>query len=420
MKPKKLRLFKLRSRVLCGVISLCIVCCLSGCVDLVPQVGRTASETVEPGTIGYQSEITLRYQYAMLTEKEKELYNLVLAALSNGDRSVDTAAYKFSSEVCKKILNAVLCDSPDLFWVSRNFMIRYESHFATAVYFRYFDGEVIDDYELQPDGEIVYSLQADHGRIRERIAQLERKTESCLSEVRRATPLESEIAVHDWVARTVSYNDAAAEAVKLEPTMDESWNFDQFTIYGALMDGSAVCEGYAKLFQYLCLLQQINCTQVSGYSDAQGHMWNAVSLADGWYFVDVTFDDLDSDEIACIYSYLNVDADMLQSTHVISDETLLTVPECDSDRLNYCNNYLIQITGGQISAAYEQKIQSALAGGEDYFLIYFPNADYTYPVLETALYYMDNSIEDCVRRYGGSIEKVMTIEPDYAIVFVEN
>lgn len=412
-----MRLHNLRRRILCGAVALGVLCFLAGCV--VPDIAKTASVPADPGTIQYQSTIGLRYQYAMLTDKEKELYNRVLSAVSNGDRFVDTSEYHVSSQVCKKILNAVLCDSPDLFWVSRNFMIQYESHYAKAVYFRYFDGEVLDNYELQPDGKITYIAKADHARISARIQQLQEKTQSSLGEMRRATPLETEIAVHDWVAATVTYNDAAAAAAIREPVMDESGNFDAFTIYGALMERSAVCEGYAKLFQYFCLLLQINCTQVSGFSENQGHMWNAVSLSDGWYFVDVTFDDMDSDEITCIYSYLNIDADRLQRTHVLSDTELLTVPDCVSTRLNYCENHLIQIYGGQITAAYEEKIKTALAQGKLYIFIYFPNADYTDAMLETALYTMENSIQDCVARYGASIEKVMTIESDYAVVFIE-
>lgn len=68
------------------------------------------------------------------------------------------------------------------------------------------------------------------------------------------------------------------------------------TAYGALVDGNAVCEGYAKAFQLLCELSGITAVPVSGSavdSDGlvQSHMWNKVLLDGEWYNVDCTWDD---------------------------------------------------------------------------------------------------------------------------------
>ena len=65
---------------------------------------------------------------------------------------------------------------------------------------------------------------------------------------------------------------------------------------GALLDGSAVCDGYAKAFKLLCDTRDIPCVIVTGMavqaSSSEAHAWNYVQMEDGnWYAVDVTWDD---------------------------------------------------------------------------------------------------------------------------------
>ncbi len=70
--------------------------------------------------------------------------------------------------------------------------------------------------------------------------------------------------------------------------------------YGALNTGYSKCEGYANAFKVVCDKLNIPCVTVSGQavsSTTTAHMWNAVQMPNGsWYAVDVTWDDVDSDE----------------------------------------------------------------------------------------------------------------------------
>lgn len=65
---------------------------------------------------------------------------------------------------------------------------------------------------------------------------------------------------------------------------------------GALLDGRAVCDGYAKAFKLLCDRAGIPCVIVAGNAEQgegqEPHAWNYVQMEDGlWYAVDVTWDD---------------------------------------------------------------------------------------------------------------------------------
>ena len=87
--------------------------------------------------------------------------------------------------------------------------------------------------------------------------------------------LEKVRAIHDYIIDHTTYGVGAWEG--------------QTIISGLLTEfgNQFVCNGYAKLFQLLCINNNIPCIFVAG-SD---HAWNYVRLDNKkWYFVDVTFD----------------------------------------------------------------------------------------------------------------------------------
>lgn len=83
--------------------------------------------------------------------------------------------------------------------------------------------------------------------------------------------------IHDYIVNHTDYVDGG------------------YTAYNALIDGGAVCEGYALLFYEMCQEAGIDCRVVSGTaygSRGEGnHAWNVVKDGDTWYNMDVTWDD---------------------------------------------------------------------------------------------------------------------------------
>lgn len=82
--------------------------------------------------------------------------------------------------------------------------------------------------------------------------------------------------------------------------------------YGLLVDGRAVCAGFAKAFKLICDQNNIPCALVTGIgvtqSESGEHMWCLVQMEDGlWYGVDPTWDDYGGSE------YLLVGADTVSS-----------------------------------------------------------------------------------------------------------
>lgn len=80
-------------------------------------------------------------------------------------------------------------------------------------------------------------------------------------------------------------------------TYDQSLSGDNiYNVYGALGNGVAVCEGYARALKYILDEMNIPCiivcgTAVNPNGDIENHAWNYVRLENRWYAVDPTWDD---------------------------------------------------------------------------------------------------------------------------------
>ena len=117
--------------------------------------------------------------------------------------------------------------------------------------------------------------------IEENLEQINKIVKELKDEVNGYSNYEKIRNVHNWIIDIVKY-DANAE----EP----------YSILGALIEGKAVCEGYARSFKYIMDNLQIPCVLVSGtgtnsQGETESHAWNYVQLDGKWYAIDVTWDD---------------------------------------------------------------------------------------------------------------------------------
>ncbi len=94
---------------------------------------------------------------------------------------------------------------------------------------------------------------------------------SCVDED--MTDLEKLTALHDWMCLNVDYGATIRSQ----------------TAYGAIVEGSAVCTGYAAGLAYLTALAGLD--GVATYSDEIDHAWILVTLDGVRYFCDCTWDD---------------------------------------------------------------------------------------------------------------------------------
>ena len=77
---------------------------------------------------------------------------------------------------------------------------------------------------------------------------------------------------------------------------DGSKTSTAYNIYGALTEGRAVCEGYARAFKYILDDMDIPTIIVCGIgqnreNETESHAWNYVYIDRQWYAIDTTWDD---------------------------------------------------------------------------------------------------------------------------------
>ena len=79
---------------------------------------------------------------------------------------------------------------------------------------------------------------------------------------------------------------------------------ESYTAEGALLEGTAVCSGYARAYQLLLQGAGIPCEYVTGYGNGGRHGWNIIQLDGAWYHVDTTWDDPAPDRAGYVrYNY---------------------------------------------------------------------------------------------------------------------
>ena len=231
--------------------------------------------------------------YNHMSNADKNVYNLFLDLVEHRDGKRHTNGIivtnqklnELGSDYFSKIYFAMINDHPEYFYLLDEERILAHSHITSG------------DYTL-----VMYYLRAENEADKKKIQIFNAATEAFMKDIDLSRSEEEiELAIHDKLISLVSYDYDLYEQSK----KSESENDLGYTAYGALVcdsagrPNSAVCNGYAMAFEYLCQVAGIPCCTVSGQashipadSDQDGgHAWNVVCIKGKWYEVDTTWDD---------------------------------------------------------------------------------------------------------------------------------
>lgn len=309
------------------------------------------------------------YQYSQLKENEKAAYNRIKQTIEDSKSICKFDGISISFEDLKVLITRFFTDNPQYFYVSPSSAISYDAKSLLAEYcvLFYTDGENLDI--LNTNGE--FKIRADREVISTQIAEFNRAVEKYLKRIpTNVSSLEKERRIHDIVINSVNYK------------KDTSLGNNIYTVYGAAVKNTAVCEGYSELFQYLCYGVGIKCTAVTGYSKSEYHMWNTVLIDGEWYNVDTTWDDglyLNGTEWIPYYKYFNITDKELNLDHELSAPDIF-VPKCISEQSAFKNIYALKIDDkSKAPKNIENAIDSAVKFGDEYIVAYIDidNADYS-------------------------------------------
>ncbi len=237
--------------------------------------------------------------YSTLSEREKEYYeNIVSLPLGTTSFTIEynpsLTAEEFAAIDFRKIMYAVSLDHPEIFWY-HGYSYKYKYSKTT--------GEVsLVIYDLK--APLLKEVEPPHATVTPEtpvyeIEQYDEVNQAMWDEFHRISD-ELNLAnrsrysfarvLHDYLCTSVKY------------VINGGSCFDP---YGTLVKKEAVCQGYAETFKMFCDYFEIPCVCIAGNEDDVGHMWNAIQMEDGtWYLLDVTWDDGGSKHIW--YSYFLV------------------------------------------------------------------------------------------------------------------
>ena len=130
---------------------------------------------------------------------------------------------------------------------------------------------------------------------------------SSMSEVQKV------LAIHDYLTYNVDYD--------YDNYLAGTIPWESYTALGALKNGRAVCDGYAKAFRVLATAAGLEVKRVTGVANGGGHAWNQVKVDGVWYNIDVTWDDptwvgkKPNEHMANGYNYFLVSDATLEADH---------------------------------------------------------------------------------------------------------
>lgn len=270
-------------------------------------------------------------------------------------KMLDIIVYK---EELETVLLPLRYDNPQLFWWDN----------SRACDYFYNDGE--DKFITSVKIPSLYNTSTDEGKniFNEAKTNFESAAREFIAKAgvtEKISEYEISLRLHDAIVKHVEY------AYDLKG--DNIYN-----AYGALIDGKAVCEGYAELYQYLLYLCGIQSHAVTGTADGQNHMWNLVKIDDEYYMSDPTWDDPIGNNTDRIYhEYLNVTEEKLISEGRKFEDIGYELPKCTATKANYYNHYFYNMSNFKEQPSVKNAITQLKYYGEARFH-YNGNGTYTY------------------------------------------
>lgn len=276
--------------------------------------------------------------YEQLTETEKTLYDGLLAEVAEGDLSCTFTDVDYDTyvEMVPRVVHAIHYDHPEYFWINGGSI--------TSGQYRPGSHRDVMTVDLSCYQYWTYTMSPDKYRL-----ALEQKVEEIAAKAQAyTTPFEQIRYVHDYLVLNTVYDyDNLEEAQKTHHVASSEYIY---SAYGCLINGKAVCAGYAKAFQLILTKLGYECIYVTG--DAGGpHAWNCVTVDGEDYLVDVTWDDKDrkNDQGApayphdAEYQYFCVTSAQLSRNHTADTEEF-TTPYCTATKYNYYvyNNLVLE------------------------------------------------------------------------------
>lgn len=211
-------------------------------IEWVTQTGgMTLAERAQISTFGVERTVA---DY----EGAKEA---LLKGVLNWEKTIYLSQFNIPVEDASALYYEVCYENPQLFYLETGCRYSYGGNYLnsiTPIYNTNFTKEDVSVYEATIEGIL-----------------------DCIPDG--MSEEDTALALHDYLVAHCAYDTS----------------YSRYDAYSALVEGSAVCQGYA--LAYTDLLNRCGIENEYVASDAMNHAWNLVNVDDEWYHVDATWDD---------------------------------------------------------------------------------------------------------------------------------
>ncbi len=206
-----------------------------------------------------------------------------VAAAEKRSSSINVSSYNIPVSKITLVFSKLMNSNPQLFYVGSQFRYYYSGSYVTSI---------------NPQYDSSYGTAA--------VNAFNNRVNSILSETESSWSAEQKtIFLHDKIVTETEYDTTLS----------------RFNAYQALVEGNAVCQGYALAYKYLLNKAGITSDVIS--SDALNHAWNTAVIGGKTYYVDCTWDDpVGVYRLFCDHENMLRNRDeMVQSGHESTDWT---------------------------------------------------------------------------------------------------
>ncbi len=294
------------------------------------------------GKIAYNT-----YYYDKLDDNQKNIYTHIANAVKNLDEKVlikFNKEYNFNnvSNDINSAMESFFADHPEVFYLNTEYQILTNSSIL---------GNSVKIY-------LGYNVDS-VDKLNEEIEKVNTGIEKYTLQVKADdSAYQKELQLHDAIAKNVKYYEY--NSISEIPEI-------YHTVYSGIVDKTAVCDGFTKLYQLALEKVSIPSILVTGTLESDPHAWNMVLIEDEWYNVDLTSDKTIKDsEDAVVHSYFNVTNEYIQQSHKFTDINI--VPEAKSEKYNY-----YEVSQKTISASknFSTQLEDILDSNENEVLVEF-------------------------------------------------
>lgn len=267
---------------------------------------------------------------------------------------------------------------------------------------------VMDDPEImfyagctyRSDGQLTIEYSKPAAFIPDAAVKVSRKADEIVSAIIRPgmSDYEKELAIHDYLVNSCRYDVENFERDSVPPEGNEA--------YGPLIEGKAVCGGYAKAMKLLLSRAGVECLVVTGISKGERHAWNMVNISGRYYHVDATWDDpvMDGGKQVLNHTYFNLTDSDIRTDHEWEESDY---PRCTSLTHNYHHYNGLTVSSED---EFAELMKSAVDTGSDSMTARFVNGPSRRMDIEDILKRTATSLR--IRRISYSINE------DYGAVYV--